>query len=135
MRRDDLAPRTEGVGSRRRNERAAGLPLLRACLLIDHEPPQFATHLRDGVRLRRGNRGEEARGGVERALGVIAGEAFLVRPLVAPVQQLADQRTLGVAQGLAEHVAPRRDHHAEQRGAVPLGQVSVCRQPTAVAEV
>ena len=106
MRRDDLAPRTEDFGSRRRNERSAGLPLLGACLLIDNQPAQFAAHLRDGVCLRRRNRRKETRCRVERALRVITGEAMLVRPFVSPLPQLADQRAFGVSEALPEHLIP-----------------------------
>ena len=74
---------------------------LPARLFVDHEATQFAAHSGNFVGLGGGNRGEESGGGVERALGVVAGELLLVRPLVAPFQKLADQRSLSGDQGSA----------------------------------
>ena len=52
---------------------------------------QLHLHLLDLVGLRRGDGRQQARGGVEGAIGVVAGERLLVRPAVAHIAQFADQ--------------------------------------------
>ena len=52
VRRDDLAPGLERAGRRRLDQRAAGLALLAAHLLVEREPAQLHLHLADFVGLR-----------------------------------------------------------------------------------
>ncbi len=43
-----------------------------------------------------------------------------MRPLVAPVPELLDQRPLGATEGPSEDVVPRFPHQLEERGGVPV---------------
>jgi hypothetical protein len=91
-----------------------------AAASIEGEPPQLELHPVDVVRLRGRDGGEQPRHRIERAVGVVARERFLVRPLVAPVAQLLHQRALGAAERAAEDVVPRLPHELQQRRHVPL---------------
>ena len=49
-------------------------------------------------------------GRIERAVGVVAGEGFLMRPAVAHGQQFIHQAALRLAENLAKHLAPFAIH-------------------------
>src|SRR5262249_13011091 len=97
VRRDNLAPGFKRAGRARTDQRAGGLALLAAHLFVEGETAQLHLHLADLVRLRSRDCGEEARHGIECAIGVVARERLLVRPLVPAVAQLLHQRALGAA--------------------------------------
>ena len=134
VRRDDLAPGLERAGRGRLDQRAAGLALLAAHLLVEGEPAQLHLHLADLVGLRGRDRGEQPRHRVERAIGVVARERLLVRPLVAAVAQLLHQRALGAAERPAEDVVPGLPHQLEQRRPRPTRRSASCRQSRSSAK-
>jgi hypothetical protein len=80
------------------DEGTGGLAALVAGLLLEDEAAQRHLHALDLGSLAGGDGGQQAGDRVEGAVGVVAGEGLLVRPLVAPVAQLADQAALGVAE-------------------------------------
>ena len=84
-------------------------------LLVEANPQELRLHLLDLVRLRGRDRGQQAAGRVEGAVGVVAGEGLLVRPLVAMVAEFAHQAALGGSQSQAEHLIPGVPHDLEKR--------------------
>ena len=52
--------------------------------------------------------------GVERSVGVITGELFLVCPAVADVPQLAHQAAFCMPKGIAVDIIPRIPHDPQQ---------------------
>ena len=115
-----LAPGLESPVAYRLDKPAYCPTLLPAHLLVEHPPAQLQLHLCGLGRLGGGNRGEKTFHGVEGAVGVVAGEALLVSPLVAPVAKLIYQAALGGTEGVAEHVVPGFPHHPEKGGGVPF---------------
>jgi hypothetical protein len=98
------------------DDRAGRLALLAAGLLVEAHAQQFALHLVDLIRLRGGDRGQQARGGIERAVGVVAGEGFLMRPTVAHGEQFVDQTAFALAENLAEYFPPFAVHDHQRSG-------------------
>ena len=82
VRRHDLAPRLETTRCRGLHERASGLALLAAHLLVEDEPAQLELHRADLVGLWRRDRRQQPRHRVERAVGVVARERLLVPHLL-----------------------------------------------------
>ena len=115
VRRHHLAPGLEAARRRALDRRAGALALLAPCLLVEAQAQQLRLHLLDVVGLRRGDGGQQPAGRVEGAIGVVAGEGFLMRPPVAMVAELADQAALGGSERQAEHVVPGFPHDLEQR--------------------
>ena len=115
-----LAPGLEPAGAHRLDKPAYAPALLPTHLLVEHSPAQLQLHLCGLGRLGSGNRGEKTLRGVKGAVGVVAGEALLVRPLVAPFTQLGNQAALCVAEGVAEDVPPVIPHQPEEGRGVPL---------------
>ena len=121
VRRHHFAPGLEVTRRRALDRRAGALALFASHLLVEAQAQELHLHLLDLVGLRRRDGGQQPPGRVERAVGVVAGEGLLVRPLVAMVAQLADQAALGRPQRLAEDVVPGFPHELEQRRHVPFG--------------
>ena len=121
VRRHHLAPGLEAARRRALDRGAGALALLAAHLLVEAEAQKLHLHLLDLVGLRRRDGGQQPAGRVEGAVGVVAGECLLVRPLVAMVAQLAHQAALGGTERLAEHVVPGVPHDLEQRRHVQCG--------------
>ena len=115
-----LAPGLEPTGAHRLDKPAYSPALLPTHLLVEHPPAQLQLHLCGLGRLGSGNRGEKTLRGVKGAVGIVAGEALLVRPLVAPFTQLGNQAALCVAEGVAEDVPPVIPHQPEEGSGVPL---------------
>ena len=132
---DDLAPGLQAAGGRDLDGGAGGLALLAAHLLVEAEPQQFHLHLFDLVGLGRRDGGEQAAGGVERAVGVVAGEGFLVGPPVAMVAEFADEAAFGGPERLAEDVVPGFPHDLEQGRDVQRRGSACGRSDAVVAEV
>ena len=93
-------------------------PSLRAGLLLEADPQQLQLQLFDLGRFCRRDGGQEAVGGVEDAVGVVAGEGALVCPLVAEAAQLADKAAFGVSERHTEYIMPGLPHHPQQHGDV-----------------
>ena len=110
MRGYDLAPRFQAAGGLALDAGANAAPALAARLLLKDQTAQLHLHAIDLVCLRCGNGRQQAGDRVEGAVGVVAGEAVLVRPLVALVADFVDEAALGTAQYSAEHVVPRFPH-------------------------
>ena len=127
VRRHHLAPGLEAAGHAAFDGGAGALALLAAHLLVEAHAQQFHLHLLDLVGLRGGDRRQQAPGGVERAVGVVAGERLLMRPLVAHVAQFADQAALGVPERLAEDVVPLRPTSASASAAASHSAIAPCR--------
>ena len=115
MRRDDLPPRHQTRlrltlrGLRRRPT------TLRTGLLLEHLPHQIPAQLPDPVTLGGvAERLEHPLHGVQGTGGVVAAERLLMRPTVAHLGQLEDQRPDCRAEAVAEHLAPRGLHALEQ---------------------
>ncbi len=120
VRRHHLAPRLEVARRCALDGRARTLALLAAYLLVEAQAQQLGLHLLDLVGLRRRDSGEQPPRRVECAIGVVAGEGLLVRPLVAVVAQLAEEAALGRPERLAKDVIPRLPHELQEPGHVPL---------------
>ena len=105
-----LAPWLETTGAHRLDKPADCLALLPTHLLVEHPPAQLQLHLCGLGRLGGGNRGEKTFRRVQGAVGVVAREPLLVRPLVAPFTQLRNQAALCVTEGVAEDVPPVFPH-------------------------
>ena len=120
--RDDLPPWLEaGHGSA--SDGGARLPApFPARLLVEAHPQQLHLEPFELIRLRRRYRGEKPAHRVQCPIGVIAGEALLVGPLVAVVAQLTDETPVRPPENRAKDVVPRRPHQPEQPGYVPLGR-------------
>jgi hypothetical protein len=101
---NDTTPGLEPPGGGDLDGGAGGLAFLAADLLLVAEPHEFDLHAVEVLGLGCGDGGEEADGGVEGAVGVVAGEGFLVGPLVAVVAEFADEAAFGGPEGLAEDV-------------------------------
>ena len=82
-------------------------------LLVEAQAQKLHLHLLDLVRLRRRDGGEEPPRRVERAVGVVAGECLLVRPLVAQVAQFAYEAALCRPQRAAEDIVPGFPHQLQ----------------------
>jgi hypothetical protein len=134
VRGDDLAPRLQAGRGGTFDGRARALAKLAAHLLVEAQAQQFHLHGLDFGGLRRGDRGQQARHRIERAVGIVAGERLLVRPLVADFAQFADQTPFGVAQRLAEDVVPRLPDQFQVRRGIPLGDRLLCVQPVLAKE-
>ena len=120
MGRDHLPPRLQRRAAGRLHQGAGRPPLLAAHLLVEHQPPQLQLDLGNCIRFAGGNRGEQPLRRIQRPVRIVAHEALLMRPLVAPIPQFGDQAAFGEAQGVAEHVVPSFPHELEQGGGVPL---------------
>jgi len=101
------------------------LALLAPCLLVEALAQQFHLHPADLKGLGGRDGGQQALGGVQGAVGVVAGDGLLVRPRVAPTPDLRHQTALRVAQRPAEHLVPGLPHQLELRRRVPLTDASV----------
>ena len=123
MGRHHLAPRLEAARDLALDGRAGAPALFAAHLLVEAQAQQLHLHLVDLVGLGCGDGGEQAGRGVERPVGVVAGERLLVRPFVARLAQLTDDAALGEAQGAAEDDVPLVPHHAQQHGRIHLRRV------------
>ena len=88
VRGHDLAPRLQASGRLALDGGPGALPLFAPHLLVEDQPAQFHFHLVDFVRLRGGNGRQKPRNGIERAVGIIAGEWLLMRPAVAIATEL-----------------------------------------------
>jgi hypothetical protein len=121
MRHDHFAPGLEVAGDAAFDRRAGRFPLFAARLLVEAHAQQFHLHLVDVVRLRGRNGGQQAPSRIERAVGVVAGEGFLMRPGVAHGHQLIDQAALALAENLAKHLGPFAIHDHQRGGDVLEG--------------
>src|SRR5690606_6615755 len=92
-----LPPRPELTRNLALDWRSGGPTLRRSHLLLEPDAKQLGLELLEVVRLRRRNRGEESRGGVERPVGVIRAERILVRPAVTNLAQLGHERPARLA--------------------------------------
>ena len=120
MRRHHLAPRLEPTVAHRLDKTAGRPAPFAAYLLVEHPAAQLHLHRGDLCRLGRRHRGQQPLGRVEGAVGVVAGEGLLVRPLVAPTAQLGNQAALRSTEGVSEDVVPGLPHQPEKGGGVPL---------------
>jgi hypothetical protein len=120
VRRDHLAPGLEAAGHPALDGLADRLALLAPRLFVEAQAQQFHLHLVHFVGLGGRDGGQQALGGIQGAVSVIAGEGLLVGPLIAPGADLRHQTTLGKAEGLAENLVPGLRHQLEQGRAVPL---------------
>jgi hypothetical protein len=118
MRHHHFAPGLEVAGHAALDCRAGRLPLFAARLLVEAHAQQFHLHLVHIVRLRGRNGGQQTPGGIQCAVGVVAGEGFLVRPGVAHAQQFIDQTALALAENLAEDFGPFAVHDHQRGGDV-----------------
>ena len=118
---DDLPPWLEaGRGSA--SDGGARLPApFPARLLVEAHPQQLHLEPLELIGLRRRYRGEKPAHGVQCPIGVIAGEALLVGPLVAVAAQLTDETPFRRPENRAKDVVPGLPHQLEQPGHVPLG--------------
>lgn len=83
VRIDDLTPRRQPAGRVAFDGGADALPLLGPHLLIEPHTQEFHLHLLGIAGLWRRDGGEQSRHGIERAVGIVAGERILVCPLIA----------------------------------------------------
>ena len=120
--RDDLPPWLEAGGGSAFDSGARLPAPLPARLLVEAYPQQLHLEPLELIRLRRRNRGEKPTHRVERPIGVIAGEALLVGPLVAVTTQLTDQTPFRRPENPPKDVVPGLPHQLEQPGHVPLGR-------------
>ena len=116
----DFAPGLQAAGGLAFDGSARAAAALAARLLLEDQTAQLHLHAIDLVCLRRGDGRQQTGNRVEGAVGVVAGEAVLVRPLVALVADFADEAALGTAQYSAEYVVPRFPHQLEECGYIPL---------------
>ena len=120
--RDDLPPRLEaGCGGAFDGGPRPSAPLP-ARLLVEAHPQQLHLEPLELVRLRRRYRGEEPAHRVQCPVGVVAGEALLVGPLVAVATQLPDEAPFRRTENPAKDIVPGLPHQLEQPGHVPLGR-------------
>ena len=118
---DDLPPWLEAGGDSA-SDGGARLPSpFPACLLVEAHPQQLHLEPLELIRLRRRYRGEETAHRIQCPIGVIAGEALLVGPLVAVAAQLTDETPFRRPENRAKDVVPGLPHQLEQPGHVPLG--------------
>ena len=96
MRRSHLPPRLDGAAGCRFHQGAGHSAPLTAHLLIEHQTPQFPLELGDLVRLGCGNGGQQPLRRIQRPVRIVAGEALLMRSLVAPIPQFGNDAALGV---------------------------------------
>ena len=120
VRRHHLAPRFQGSGRALDGETGLLAPYP-ACLLVEAHAQQLHLELLDIGGLGRRDGRQQAVRGIERPVGVVAGEGLLMRPAVPMAAQLADEAALSRPEDQAEHVVPRVPHQLEQRRDVPFG--------------
>ena len=122
---DYFAPGGEAAGGGR-GVGCWGAAALAAGLFFEAQALQLTLHLFDLGGLVGGDGGQKALCGVEHADCIIAGEAFLVRPCVAILPQLAHKAAFQAAQGQGEDVVPGHRHHAQQVGDIHVME-RLCR--------
>ncbi len=122
VRRDNFAPRLQPTLGLALGRLERFLSHLGTALLVEDDAHQVRSHLSDfGRDLTRGDGAQQALDRIERTDGIVAGELFVVRPLVAEYLELVHEAALGLAQGFAEDRVPLVEHHAEQMlGIVPV---------------
>ena len=86
---DHLAPGGQAAG-RGGADGGGGAAALAAGLFLKTQAQQLILQSLDVACLLRGDRHQQAVGGVEHAVGIVTGERLLVRPAVAEVAQFAD---------------------------------------------
>jgi hypothetical protein len=118
VRHHHFAPRLEAARHAAFDGGAGRLALLAARLLVEAHAQQLGLHLLDFAPPAGGNRRQQACGRIERAVGVVAGEGFLMRPAVAHGQQFIHQAALRLAENLAKHLAPFAIHDHQRGGDV-----------------
>lgn len=112
--RDDLAPRLQARRRLAFNGGRGRLPYLALRILLvakAHHLLALSLHL---DRLRSGNGLEQALRAVEGTIRVVGRERLVVRPAVADVAQLADERPLRLAQLALEDLLPVEPDRVEQ---------------------
>ena len=131
VRRYDFSPwleRSPGGGGF--DQGAPRLAFFGAHLFVVDRAPQFFLHALDFVRLLRGgDGGEEPDRRIQHAIRIVAGERPLMRPSVAPFEQLRNHASFGMAQRHAKHFPPGRHHQFQERRDVPFADGPVRKIP------
>ena len=125
MRTDHFTPGGETVYSLAFYNCAGGLAPLRPCLLFEAHAQEFHLHAFDFPGLRSRDCQKEAVGRIEGAVGIIAGEYFLVRPTIAYVSQLAHETPLSLTKSVAIDLVPGLPHNSQKRRDVHVGEVLI----------
>ena len=120
VRRHHLAPRLQSPGCALDGETGLLAPRP-ARLLVEAHAQKLHLELLDVGGLGRREGCQQPVRRIERPVGVVAGEGFLMRPAVPMAAQLADEAALSRPEDHAERVVPRLPHQLEQRRDVPFG--------------
>ena len=116
MRHHHFAPGFEAGRHAAFDGDARRLAFLTARLLVEAHAQQFHLHLLHLVGLRCRDGGQQSSDGIERPVGIVAGEGFLMCPSVAHGQNLIHQAALCLTENLAKHVTPFSIHNHQQGG-------------------